>query len=108
LGICAGGGRGLASEPQRALQQLAGQLDGAYRQTAEPLDENLALKIAGADRPDLSKVPALDEPRRRPAVGGRPISPRTLSPTPAAMSSVSCESSQNGRTASTSISAPAC
>jgi hypothetical protein len=63
--ICAG--LGLASEPERALEQLAVQLDGAYRQTAERLDENLALEIAeiaGTDRPDLSKLQALDEPER--------------------------------------------
>jgi TnpA family transposase len=42
-------------------------LDGAYRQTAERLDENLALEIAevaGTDRPDLSKLEALDQPQR--------------------------------------------
>ena len=46
--------------------------------------------------------------RRRPTVGGRPASPRIPSPTPAARNNVSCASSQSGRTASTSISAPAC
>jgi TnpA family transposase len=73
--ICAG--LGLASEPQRALEQLGAQLDGAYRQTAERLDENLALEIAevaGTDRPDLSKLEALDQPQRlttlRAAVAG--------------------------------------
>lgn len=63
--ICAG--LDLASEPERALDQLAAQLDGAYRQTAERLDENLALeiaKVAGTDRPDLSKLPTLEEPER--------------------------------------------
>jgi TnpA family transposase len=63
--ICAG--LGLAPEPQRALELLGAQLDGAYRQTAARLDENLALEIAqiaGNDRPDLSKLEALDEPER--------------------------------------------
>ena len=35
--ICAG--LSLAPEPQRALDQLGAQLDGAYRQTAERLDD---------------------------------------------------------------------
>ncbi len=63
--ICAG--LSLAPEPQRALEQLGAQLDGAYWQTAERLEENVALQIAeiaGTDRPDLSKLEALDEPER--------------------------------------------
>ncbi|MGH2969421.1 MAG: Tn3 family transposase, partial [Solirubrobacteraceae bacterium] len=63
--ICAG--LSLAPEPERALELLGAQLDGAYRQTAERLDENVALQIAevaGTDRPDLSKLEALDEPER--------------------------------------------
>jgi len=63
--ICAG--LSLAGEPQQALERLSAQLHGAYQQTAGRLDENLALQIAeiaGADRPDLSKLEALDEPER--------------------------------------------
>ncbi|MCA1679933.1 MAG: hypothetical protein LC777_13790 [Actinobacteria bacterium] len=63
--ICAG--LNLAREPQQALEQLSGQLDVAYQQTAGRLNENLALQIAeiaGTDRPDLSKLEALDEPER--------------------------------------------
>jgi hypothetical protein len=63
--ICAG--LSLPPEPERALDQLGAQLDGAYRQTAERLETNLALdiaKIAGTDRPDLSKLQALDEPEQ--------------------------------------------
>ena len=55
--ICAG--LSLDPAPQRALEQLGAQLDSAYRQTAERLDDNLALEIAeiaGNDRPDLSKL----------------------------------------------------
>lgn len=40
-------------------------MDGAWRHTAERLDANVALQIAeiaGAERPDLSKLEALDEP----------------------------------------------
>jgi hypothetical protein len=61
--ICAG--LSLDPDPQQALERLGGQLDGAYRQTAERLSENVALQIAqmaGADRPDLAKLEALDEP----------------------------------------------
>jgi hypothetical protein len=60
--ICAG--LNLAPDPQRALDRLASQLDCAYRQTAERLPENVVLQIAevaGADRPDLSRLGALDE-----------------------------------------------
>ena len=61
--ICAG--LSLDPVPQRALEQLGAQLDSAYRQTAERLDDNLALEIAeiaGNDRPDLAKLEALDQP----------------------------------------------
>jgi hypothetical protein len=63
--ICAG----LSLEPdsQQALDRLGAQLDGAYRQTAERLPENVALQIAelaGADRPDLTKLEALAEPEQ--------------------------------------------
>jgi TnpA family transposase len=57
----------LEPDPQRALERLGGQLDSAYRQTAERLAENVALQIAelaGADRPDLSPLEALDEPEQ--------------------------------------------
>jgi TnpA family transposase len=63
--ICAG--LSLDPAPQRALEQLSAQLDSAYRQTAERLDDNLALEIAeiaGDDRPDLSKLEALDQPEQ--------------------------------------------
>ena len=63
--ICAG--LSLEPDPQQALERLGAQLDGAYRQTAERLPENVALQIAelaGADRPDLSKLEALDEPEQ--------------------------------------------
>lgn len=52
-------------DPERALDRLEGQLDGAYRQTAARLDTNVALeikRIAGMDRPDLSALQRLDEP----------------------------------------------
>lgn len=54
----------LTPQPERVLEQLGAQLDGAWRQTAERLDDNVALQIAeiaGTDRPDLSKLEALDE-----------------------------------------------
>lgn len=60
-------GLSLDPAPQRALEQLSAQLDSAYRQTAERLDDNLALEIAeiaGDDRPDLSKLEALDQPEQ--------------------------------------------
>jgi TnpA family transposase len=60
--ICAG--LNLDPDPRQALERLGGQLDSAYRQTAERLPENVALQIAeiaGADRPDLAKLEALDE-----------------------------------------------
>jgi NAD(P)-dependent dehydrogenase (short-subunit alcohol dehydrogenase family) len=62
-GICAG--LNLPTNPARALEQLGEHLDSAYRETAARLDENTALAIAtiaGADRPDLSKLDALEEP----------------------------------------------
>ena len=62
-GICAG--LNLPVDPARALEQLGEQLDSAYRETAARLDQNTALAIAtiaGADRPDLSKLDALEEP----------------------------------------------
>ena len=52
-------------DPKRALDRLAAELDGAYRQTAGRLDANVALEIhaiAGMDRPDLSALERLDEP----------------------------------------------
>jgi TnpA family transposase len=52
-------------DPKRALDRLAAELDGAYRQTAGRLDANVAVEIetiAGMDRPDLSALEALDEP----------------------------------------------
>ena len=61
--ICTG--LNLKLDPQQALERLGAQLDGAYRQTAERLPENVALQIAelaGAERPDLAKLEALDEP----------------------------------------------
>ena len=63
--LCAG--LNLDVDPQQALERLGAQLDGAYRQTAERLPANVALQIAeiaGADRPDLSKLEALDEPEQ--------------------------------------------
>jgi TnpA family transposase len=63
--ICAG--LNLDPDPRQALERLGGQLDTAYRQTAERLPENVALQIAemaGADRPDLAKLEALDEPEQ--------------------------------------------
>lgn len=63
--ICAG--LNLDPNPRHALERLGGQLDSAYRQTAERLPENVALQIAeiaDADRPDLSKLEALDEPEQ--------------------------------------------
>ena len=63
--ICAG--LNLEPDPRQALERLGAQLDSAYRQTAERLPENVALQIAelaGADRPDLSKLEALDEPEQ--------------------------------------------
>jgi TnpA family transposase len=60
-------GLNLDPDPRQALERLGGQLDSAYRQTAERLPENVALQIAemaGADRPDLSKLEALDEPEQ--------------------------------------------
>ena len=63
--LCAG--LSLEVDPQQALERLGAQLDGAYRQTAERLPANVALQIAelaGADRPDLSKLEALDEPEQ--------------------------------------------
>ena len=63
--ICAG--LNLPPEPERALDQISAQLGGAYRQTAAQLDENVALtitEIAGDERPDLSRLEALDEPDR--------------------------------------------
>jgi hypothetical protein len=61
--ICTG--LNLDRDPRQALERLGGQLDSAYRQTAERLPENVALEIAelaGADRPDLAKLEALHEP----------------------------------------------
>lgn len=52
-------------DPERALERLGAQLDGAYRQTAARLDVNVALeiqRISGMDRPDLSALERLDEP----------------------------------------------
>jgi TnpA family transposase len=63
--ICTG--LNLDPDPQQALERLGGQLDSAYRQTAERLPANVALEIvelAGADRPDLSKLEALDQPEQ--------------------------------------------
>ena len=63
--ICTG--LNLEPDPQQALERLGAQLDSAYRQTAERLPENVALQIAeiaGADRPDLSKLDALGEPEQ--------------------------------------------
>ena len=63
--LCAG--LNLEVDSQQALERLGAQLDGAYRQTAERLPANVALEIAeiaGADRPDLSKLEALDEPEQ--------------------------------------------
>jgi hypothetical protein len=58
-------GLNLDPDPRQAFKRLGVQLESAYRQTAERLPENVALQIAdiaGADRPDLSKLEALDEP----------------------------------------------
>jgi TnpA family transposase len=55
----------LSPEPEQALQRLGAQLDGAWRETAERQDDNVALEIAelaGTDRPDLSKLEAMDQP----------------------------------------------
>ena len=63
--ICAG--LTLPTDPANALEQLGEQLDSAYQETAERLDENTALQIAtiaGVDRPDLSKLDALEEPEQ--------------------------------------------
>ena len=63
--ICAG--LNLDPDPRQALERLGRQLDSAYQQTAERLPQNVALQIAeiaGADRPDLSKLEALDEPEQ--------------------------------------------
>ena len=67
--ICAG--LSLYPVPERALKQLGAQPDGAYRQTDERLDDNLALEIAqidGNDRPDPAKLEALDQPEQLTAV----------------------------------------
>jgi hypothetical protein len=63
--ICSG--LNLDPDPRQALERLGGQLHSAYRQTAERLPQNVALQIAeiaGADRPDLSRLEALDEPEQ--------------------------------------------
>ena len=67
--ICAG--LSLDPVPEPALEQLGAQPDGAYRQTDERLDDNLALEIAeidGNDRPDPAKLEALDQPEQLTAV----------------------------------------
>lgn len=58
-------GLSLPADPRKALDALAEQLDGAYRQTAARLEDNIALeieRIAGMDRPDLSALEAMSEP----------------------------------------------
>jgi Tn3 transposase DDE domain len=63
--ICAG--LNLESDPRQALERIGVQLDSAYRQTAERLPQNVALQIAelaGADRPDLARLEALEEPEQ--------------------------------------------
>jgi TnpA family transposase len=63
--ICSG--LNLDPNPRQVLERLGGQLDSAHRQTAERLPDNVALQIAeiaDADRPDLSKLEALDEPEQ--------------------------------------------
>jgi TnpA family transposase len=63
--ICAG--LNLESNPRQALERIGVQLDSAYRQTAERLPQNVALQIAelaGADRPDMARLEALEEPEQ--------------------------------------------